>query len=107
MRYRETPVRAGAARRRFDGVLAGVDPGRRDAAVRDPVGPAAGGWLWVGSQVNHNTGSVSVGILVAFAGMLTTILITLAIAMRLDRAWSWCAGPPATSRRTACSSASS
>ena len=27
------------------------------------------------------------GILVAFAGMLCTILITLSIAMRLDRAW--------------------
>lgn len=50
-------------------------------------GPQPAGWLWVGSQVNHNTSSVSAGLLVAFAGMLTTILITLALAMRLDRAW--------------------
>ena len=32
-------------------------------------------------------GLVGLGILVAFAGMLMTILGTLAIAMRLDRAW--------------------
>ena len=32
-------------------------------------------------------GNVIAGILVAFVGMLTTILATLGIAMRLDRAW--------------------
>lgn len=50
-------------------------------------GPQPAGWLWVGSQVNYQTGSVVVGLLTAFAGMLTTIMVTIAIAMRLDRVW--------------------
>ena len=50
-------------------------------------GPQPAGWLWIGSQVNYQTDNVAFGLLVAFAGMLATIMGTLAIAMRLDRAW--------------------
>jgi hypothetical protein len=50
-------------------------------------GPQPAGWLWVGAQVFHSTGSVSFGILVAFLGMLLTILVTIRLAMVLDRTW--------------------
>jgi len=50
-------------------------------------GPQPAAWLWVGSQVDYLTGNVSVGILVAFAGMMATLIFTLAIAKRLDHAW--------------------
>ena len=50
-------------------------------------GPQPAAWLWIGSQVFHETDSIGLAILTAFAGMLVTILGTLAIAMRLDRAW--------------------
>lgn len=50
-------------------------------------GPQPLFWLWFGSQVNFWTGSVSVGILSAFAGMLLTLFITLALARRVDHAW--------------------
>ena len=50
-------------------------------------GPQPLGWLWVGSQVNYQTGYVSAGIMAAFAGMLVTLFLTLWIAVRLDRAW--------------------
>jgi hypothetical protein len=50
-------------------------------------GPQPIGWLWVGSQVNYQTGSVSFGILVAFAGMLLTLMLTLALLVRLDTIW--------------------
>ena len=50
-------------------------------------GPQPLGWLWVGSQVNYWTDSVSAGILSAFAGMIVTLFITLAIARRVDHAW--------------------
>ncbi len=50
-------------------------------------GPQPAAWLWLGSQLYHETDSIGLAILVAFAGMLTTILGTLAIAMRLDRVW--------------------
>ena len=44
-------------------------------------------WLWVGSQVDYHTGSVTFGIAVAFAGMIATLMLTLAVAARLDRLW--------------------
>ena len=50
-------------------------------------GPQPAAWLWLGSQLYHETDSIGLAILVAFVGMLTTILGTLAIAMRLDRLW--------------------
>ena len=50
-------------------------------------GPQPVAWLWVGSQVNYQTDSVSFGIVVAFAGMLCTLMLTLALAVRLDTIW--------------------
>jgi hypothetical protein len=41
----------------------------------------------VGSQVDYLTDNVILGIVTAFAGMLLTVFLTLAIAMRIDRAW--------------------
>ncbi len=51
-------------------------------------GPQPLGWLWVGSQVDHQTGSVEAGIVVAFAGMCATLLATLGVARLLDNAWT-------------------
>jgi hypothetical protein len=51
-------------------------------------GPQPAGWLWIGSHVFHETGSVTVGIVVAFLGMLVTIFGTIKLAMLLDRAWT-------------------
>jgi hypothetical protein len=50
-------------------------------------GPQPVGWLWVGSQVDYHTGSVSLGIAVAFAGMIATLMLTLALLVRLDTIW--------------------
>lgn len=50
-------------------------------------GPQPAGWLWIGSQVDYQTGSVTFGILTAFTGMLTTLMITLAVLKRLDHWW--------------------
>ena len=50
-------------------------------------GPQPIGWLWVGSQVDYHTGSVSLGIVVAFLGMLGTLMLTLVLAVRLDAIW--------------------
>jgi hypothetical protein len=87
VRYRDTPVPAGRARRRIDSVLAGAILVVETVVLSTLWGPQPAGWLWVGSQLYHETDSVGMGILVAFAGMLLTIMLTLAIAMRLDRAW--------------------
>jgi hypothetical protein len=88
MRYRERkPGDAPPARRRIDGVLAAGILIVETLVLATLWGPQPAGWLWIGSQVNYQTDNVAFGLLVSFAGMLATILGTLAIAMRLDRAW--------------------
>jgi hypothetical protein len=88
LRYRDKPTTAGAARRRADAVLAAGILLVEAFLLSTLWGPQPAGWLWIGSHVFHETGSVSFGILVAFLGMLLTILTTIALAMRLDYAWS-------------------
>ena len=50
-------------------------------------GPQPVAWLWVGSQVDYHSGSVSLGIAVAFAGMIASLMLTLVLAVRLDAVW--------------------
>jgi len=87
LRYRGQPTHAGAGRRRFDAVLAAGILVVETLLCATLWGPQPAAWLWLGSQLYHETDSIGLAILLAFAGMLTTILATLAIAMRLDRAW--------------------
>jgi hypothetical protein len=87
LRYRGKPTRAGAARRGVDTALAFVLLLLETLLCVSLWGPQPLGWLWVGSQVNYQTGSVSAGIVTAFAGMLVTLFITLALAKRIDYAW--------------------
>jgi hypothetical protein len=87
LRYRGTPVSAGPGRRRLDAVLAAGILALETLMLTTLWGPQPAAWLWVGSHIFHATGSVSLGILVAFLGMLLTILVTLKLAMGLDRTW--------------------
>jgi hypothetical protein len=87
LRYRERPIPAGRARRRFDAVLAGAILVVETLLCATLWGPQPAGWLWIGSRIFHETDSIGLAILVAFTGMLCTILATLSIAMRLDRVW--------------------
>jgi hypothetical protein len=87
LRYRGQPATAGPARRRIDSVLAAAILAVEALLLATVWGPQPAGWLWIGSQIFHETDSVSFGLLVAFLGMLTTIFTTIALAMRLDRAW--------------------
>jgi hypothetical protein len=87
LRYRGTPTRAGQARRRADAVLAVAILALETLLLTTLWGPQPAAWLWLGSQIFHATGSVSIGILIAFLGMLLTILVTLKLAMSLDRTW--------------------
>jgi hypothetical protein len=87
LRYRAAPERGGAGRRRADGLLAVVLLALEVIVCLTLWGPQPLGWLWVGSQVDYRTGSVSIGIATAFAGMIATLMLTLAIGTQLDRAW--------------------
>jgi hypothetical protein len=85
--YRGTPERAGERRRRTDGALAAALLVVETIVCLTLWGPQPVAWLWVGSQVDYRTGSVSLGIAVAFAGMIATLMLTLGLAARLDRMW--------------------
>ena len=87
LHYRAAPERGGPARRRTDAVLAAGVLVLETLLCLSVWGPQPAAWLWVGSQVNYHTNSVSFGILVAFVGMLATLMLTLALAVRLDGIW--------------------
>jgi ABC-type Fe3+ transport system permease subunit len=87
LRYRGTPVRAGQARRTADRALAAMLLAIETLLCLTLWGPQPIGWMWVGSQVNYETHSITVGIVSAFAGMLCTLFLTLAVARRVDHAW--------------------
>ena len=87
LRYRTDPERGGDRRRRTDSLLAAAVLAFQVLLCLTLWGPQPLGWLWVGSQVDYHTGSVSLGILSAFAGMIGTLMLTLAVGARLDRAW--------------------
>ncbi|HKR99149.1 MAG TPA: hypothetical protein VJU79_06500 [Candidatus Dormibacteraeota bacterium] len=87
LRYRGTPATAGAKRRTADRLLSALLLAIETLLCLSLWGPQPIGWLWVGSQVNYQTGSVSIGILSAFVGMVCTLFITVALARRVDHAW--------------------
>ena len=87
LHYRSAPVRQGDRRRRADGVLAGLVLALETLLCLTLWGPQPAAWLWVGSQADYLADSVTLGIGVAFAGMLATLMGTLALATRLDRLW--------------------
>ena len=87
LRYRGTPTPSGGARRVLDRLLAYFLLTVETLLCVSLWGPQPIAWLWFGSQVDYWTDSVSAGIASAFAGMMLTLFITLAIAKRIDHAW--------------------
>jgi hypothetical protein len=87
VRFRELPERGGAMRRRIDGSLAGA---LLSAIVLLSLlcwGPIPLACLWIGSQIDYLSGSVSLGILVSFVGLFTFLFGTLVLLRRFDEAW--------------------
>jgi hypothetical protein len=87
LHYRGDPQRGGPGRRRTDATLAMAVLVLEFLACLTLWGPQPLAWLWVGSQVDYQTGSVTSGIVTAFAGMVATLMLTLAVLARLDRLW--------------------
>jgi hypothetical protein len=86
-RFRELPKRGGALRQRIDGSLAGTLLAAITILSLLCWGPIPLACLWIGSQVDYLSGSVSFGILIAFVGLLVFLFGALALLRRLDRAW--------------------
>jgi hypothetical protein len=87
VRYRTPPERGGSGRRRADAILAAGVLLLEALVVLSAWGPQPIAWMWVGSQVDYATGSVFLGITTAFAGLIGSLILTLAVATRLDHLW--------------------
>ena len=85
--YAVTPEVGTSGRQRVDRLLAVFVLVVETLVCLTLWGPQPVAWLWVGSQVNYHSGSVSFGILVAFAGMIASLMLTLMLAVRLDAIW--------------------
>ncbi len=85
--YRTLPERAGARRERIDGSMANLMLGAMTLLSLLCWGPIPIACLWLGSQANYLSGSVSIGILVAFGALFAMLFGVLAVLKRLDDAW--------------------
>jgi hypothetical protein len=85
--YRTLPERGSERRQRADGSLAGLMLAAMTFLSLLCWGPIPLACLWLGSEANYLTGSVSAGILVAFAGLFALLFGTLSLLRRLDQAW--------------------
>src|SRR5262245_60664198 len=85
IRYKEPAE--GGRRRVFDRVLAGALLGVELLLCLSLLGPQPAAWLWIGSQVDYQTGYVTAGITTVMLGCLASLLLTMALAKRVDHAW--------------------
>jgi hypothetical protein len=87
IKYRSLPERASARRQALDRWLAvGVLLAMASVCLLF-WGPLPLAWLWVGSQVDYETGSTFFGMVVAFFGLLATLMLGLKLMRRLDLTW--------------------
>jgi hypothetical protein len=87
VRFRALPERGSEKRQRIDGSLAGVLVVAMTVLSLLCWGPIPIACLWLGSEADYLSGSVSLGILVAFAGLFGLLFGALMILRRLDQAW--------------------
>jgi hypothetical protein len=86
-RYRTPPERGSARRRRLDGLVAHAVLALMVVVNLLFWGPIPALSLWVASQVQYQTDSVSFGILVGFLLLLALLFGALALLKRIDRFW--------------------
>ncbi len=87
VRYRDDPQRAGKRRMSVDAAVAALILVVMVLVAGTFWGPIPLAWLWIGSQIQVLTDSVSLGILCAFLGMIATLFGGLALVKRLDQLW--------------------
>ncbi len=87
VRFRRLPERGSELRQRIDGSLAGSLLAGMVIVSLLCWGPIPLACLWIGSQADYLSGSVSLGILVSFIGLFTLLFGALSILRRMDQAW--------------------
>ncbi len=86
MRYREVEP-SSDRRKHADGLLAHALLAIELVLCLSLFGPQPLAWLWIGSQVDYLTGYVTAGIGTILLGCLASLLLTMALAKRVDHAW--------------------
>jgi hypothetical protein len=87
VKYRALPQLKGAARQRMDRAIAAALLFLMVCINLLFWGPLPVAWLWVGSQVDYQTGSTFLGIVVAFFGLLLSLLVGLVVMRQVDLLW--------------------
>ena len=87
MRFRTLPERGGDVRQRVDGSIASIMLAGITLLCLLCWGPIPLACLWLGSQANYLTGSVSLGLLISFAALFALLFGALSLMKRLDNAW--------------------
>ena len=85
--FAELPQRGSEVRQRVDGSFADLLLAAMTALSLLCWGPIPLACLWIGSQVDYLSGSVSLGILVAFLALFPLLFGTLSLLRRIDQAW--------------------
>jgi hypothetical protein len=86
VRYRDVEP-SSERRRAADNLLAYALLAVELALCLTLLGPQPAGWFWVGSQVEYLTDTVEAGILTIMLGSLASLMLTMALAKRVDHAW--------------------
>jgi hypothetical protein len=87
VRFRTLPQRGSDKRQRVDGSIATLMLTAITLLCLLCWGPIPLACLWLGSQANYLSGSVSLGILVSFVALFALLFGALALMKRLDNAW--------------------
>src|ERR1700716_1148200 len=87
VQFRTLPERRSERRQRVDGSLAGGMLAAMTVLSLLCWGPIPLACLWLGSEANYLSGSVGLGILVAFAALFALLVGALAILRQVDQAW--------------------
>jgi hypothetical protein len=85
--FRKLPKRRGELRQRFDGSLANLLLAAIAFISLLCWGPIPIACLWIGSEADYLSGSVSLGILIAFIALFGFLFGALSVLRRLDNAW--------------------
>jgi len=85
--FRSLPQRGSERRRRIDGSFANLLLAAIVALSVLCWGPIPLACLWLGSEADYLSGSVGLGILVAFVGLFGLLFGALSLLRRLDQAW--------------------
>jgi len=87
VKYRALPKGGSERRQRLDNLVARTIRGGMIVINLCFWGPIPAAWLWVGGHIQGATNNVGLAILVAFLGMMFTLLGALIVLRWLDQSW--------------------